>query len=93
MPSDLTVEDFDSFARGQMRLFHELGAIGHLTPDDQRRLLALSESEWVAWVRFLRDGPLPPLPRPPEMLLRIAVAAHRVAELLDPDPLGAELVW
>lgn len=79
-----------SLARGELRLFDELGAEGALSAEEQRRLLALTEAEWSAWSRFLREGPLPSLPRLPDMLLRLATAAYEIAVRVDPEPQGDE---
>lgn len=73
----------NELARGQLRLFDELGCQASLPPDERRRLLALSESEWAAWDRFLRDGPLPAWPRLPDMLLRVGAAVHGVATAME----------
>jgi len=73
----------DEVARGQLRLFDELGTQASLPPDERRRLLSLSESEWAAWDRFLRDGPMPAWPRLPEMLMRVGSAAHRITTAMD----------
>jgi hypothetical protein len=96
MSSGLTRASRDALTRGEWRLLDELGALSHLTVDDQRRLLSLSEAEWTAWRRFLRGDPqsagaLPPGPRLPEMLLRLASAAYGITVLLDPDPLGFDI--
>ena len=81
---------YASLARGELRLFDELGAEGALSAEEQRRLLELTEAEWSAWSRFLYEGPLPSLPRLPDMLLRLATAAYEIAVRVDPEPRGDE---
>lgn len=81
----------DHVARDEMRLFNDLGTEGALSAEDQRRLLDLTEAEWSAWSLFLREGPLPSLPRLPDMLLRLATAAYALAVSIDPEPVGDEL--
>ncbi|PPQ30134.1 hypothetical protein [Rhodopila globiformis] len=58
----------DHIARAQLDLFHDLSDRIHLTPDERRRALALSDGDWRAWDNFLADGPLPSWPPLPDML-------------------------
>jgi hypothetical protein len=69
----------DDLARGQFRVFTEVGDTIRLSPDDRRRALALSEREWDDWVAFLRDGSRPTEPELPEMLRRLGSATFRLA--------------
>jgi len=81
----------DTLARGEWRLFEELGSAVSLTSDDRRRLLSLSDSEWAAWLGFQRGGAMPSWPNLPDMLIRLATAAYGIAVLADPEPVAHEL--
>lgn len=81
----------DTLARGEWRLFDELGTEAFLTSDDRRRLLSLSDPEWAAWLRFQRGGAMPARPGLPDMLIKLASAAYGMAVLLDPEPVAEEL--
>lgn len=71
----------DNLARSQFQLFSEIGEELHLTDDDQRRVLLLSEQEWSDWSGFRYDGPLPAQPQLPVMLRRLGSASHRLAAI------------
>ncbi len=80
----------DGLARRQLRLFDDLGTTAGLTAEQRRRLLALSDPEWAAWMRFMRDGPLPTQPKLPEMLLRIGTALYRLTLMTGDDRVPAD---
>lgn len=63
----------DNVARAQLLMLARLGDALHLSPDDCRRALDLSDPEWQAW-RDFRDcrHPLPARPALPDMLRRVA---------------------
>ena len=90
MSNDTFPENTSSLARVQMRLFGDVGASAHLTVDQQRALLELSYSEWEAWERFMRDGPLPPRPGLPDMLLRIGAALHQLTVAAEGSRVSAD---
>jgi hypothetical protein len=73
----------DNLARSQFEVFSEVGAQLHLTKDEQRRVLLLSEQEWSEWSDFRQDGPLPAQPQLPVMLRRLGSASHRLAVMAD----------
>jgi hypothetical protein len=93
MSPDVRRVSHDAIARGELRLFDELGALSQLTIEERCQLLALSEGEWLAWHGFLGDGPRPAWPRLPDMLVRLASAAYRVASRLEPDPMLPDAAW
>lgn len=66
-------------ARGQLRVFSEIGDAIRLSAEERRRVLSLSETEWAAWAAFQRDGALPVRPRLSEMLLRLGSATYELA--------------
>jgi hypothetical protein len=76
-------ESTDFLTRRQFRLFAELGDAIHLTQDDRRRALALSETQWAAWSGTLHDGPLPAEPGVPDMLCRLGVATYTLSCLAE----------
>ena len=45
--------------RAQLVMFHALGDQIHLSEEDRRRALNLDDRTWMAWVKFLADGPSP----------------------------------
>ena len=65
-------------ARTQLELFHDLSDRISLTPDDRRRALNLTDSDWQAWHDFLADGPMPERPPLPEMLWRLGRVAFNL---------------
>jgi hypothetical protein len=69
----------DRVARREFRSFIEIGDAIRLSDDDRRQALGLSQAEWAAWTRLLEDGPLPPDPMLPEMLLRLGSASYALA--------------
>jgi phosphoglycolate phosphatase-like HAD superfamily hydrolase len=69
----------DNLARSQFRMFSQLGDEMHMSDDEQRRVLRLSEQEWANWSDFLDDGPLPAVPQLPVMLRRLGSASYRLA--------------
>ena len=73
----------DNLARSQFQIFSDLGAQVHLSDEDQRDALLLSEQEWSAWSDFCQDGPLPAQPQLPVMLRRLGSASHRLAVMAD----------
>jgi hypothetical protein len=73
----------DNLARSQFQVFSDLGAQMHLSEDEQRRALLLSEQEWSEWSDFCQDGPLPAAPQLPVMLLRLGNASHRLAVMAE----------
>ena len=84
MLQSLTWIATDSLARSQFQLFSEIGEQMHLSDDDRRRVLLLSEQEWAQWADFCQDeGPLPAQPQLPVMLRRLGSASHRLATLAD----------
>lgn len=91
MSSGLERRSPDALARGEWRLFEDLGTEVSMTTDDRRRLLSLTDSEWAAWLGFQRGGAMPSRPHLPDMLIRLAASAYGMAVLADPDPVGEEL--
>lgn len=83
MLQSLTWIATDNLARSQFRMFSEIGEQMHLSADDQRRVLQLSEQEWADWSDFCQDGPLPAQPQLPVMLLRLGSASHRLAVIAE----------
>jgi hypothetical protein len=83
MLQNLTWSRTDSLARNQLQVFSQLGEQMALRPDDQRRVLLLSEEEWANWSGFVLDGPLPARPQLPVMLRRLGRASHQLAVLAD----------
>jgi hypothetical protein len=73
----------DTLTRNQLQVFSSLGEEMHLSEDDRRRVLLLSEEQWSDWSDFMQDGPLPAEPRLPVMLRRLGSASHRLAVLAD----------
>ena len=73
----------DTLARSQFQMFSEIGDELHLSGDDQRRVLLLSEQEWSDWSDFRHDGPLPAQPQLPVMLRRLGSASHRLAAIAE----------
>ena len=73
----------DNLARSQFQMFSEIGDELHLSGDDQRRVLLLSEQEWSDWSDFRHDGPLPAQPQLPVMLRRLGSASHRLATIAE----------
>ena len=73
----------DHLARSQFQVFSDIGAQMHLSDDERRRVLLLSEQEWAEWSDFCQDGPLPAQPQLPVMLRRLGSASHRLAVLAD----------
>jgi len=73
----------DNLTRDQFHVFSQLGEEMHLSEDDQRRVLLLSEKQWADWSDFRQHGPLPAEPRLPVMLRRLGSASHRLAVLAD----------
>jgi hypothetical protein len=68
-----------AITRGQFRLFNEIGEAIRLTQDDRRRVLALTEAEWTAWLAFSDDGPVPQRPSLSDMLQRLGYATFRLS--------------
>lgn len=91
MSSGLERRSPDALARGEWRLFEQLGTEAVMTSDDRRRALALTDSEWADWHGFQRGGAMPAWPGLPDMLIKLATAAYGMAVLLDPEPVGEEL--
>ena len=83
MLQNLTWSRTDSLARNQLQVFSQLGEQMALRPDDQRRVLLLSEEEWANWSGFVLYGPLPARPQLPVMLRRLGRASHQLAVLAD----------
>lgn len=73
----------DKIARDQFEVFSQIGTQMHLSDDDKRRVLLLSDEEWSDWSGFRHDGPLPAQPQLPVMLRRLGSASHRLAVLAD----------
>ena len=73
----------DNLARSQFQMFSEIGEELHISADDQRRVLLLSEQEWSDWSDFRHDGPLPAQPQLPVMLRRLGSASHRLAAIAE----------
>ncbi len=91
MSSGLERRSPDALARGEWRLFEQLGTEVFMTSDDRRRVLSLTDSEWAAWHGFQRGGVMPGRPSLPDMLIKLATAAYGMAVLLEPEPVGEEL--
>jgi hypothetical protein len=72
-----------SLLRDQFRQLRIVGAQVNLDEERQRRLLFVSEQDWLDWSVFLRDGPLPARPDAPVMLRRLGAATYRLATLAD----------
>ena len=89
MLQSLTWIATDNMTRSQFRIFSEIGEQMHLSDDDQRRMLLLSEREWVDWSDFRHDGPLPAQPQLPVMLRRLGSASHRLAVIAERNAAGA----
>jgi len=68
-----------AITRGQFRLFNELGESIRLTSEDRRRVLALTEAEWAAWLAFSDNGPMPQRPSLSDMLQRLGCAKFRLS--------------
>jgi hypothetical protein len=68
-----------AITRGQFRLFNEIGEAIRLTSDDRRRVLALTETEWMAWLAFSDNGPMPQRPSLSDMLQRLGYATFRLS--------------
>jgi hypothetical protein len=89
MLQSLTWIATDSLARSQFRMFSEIGEQMHLSDEDQRRVLLLSEREWADWSDYCNNGPLPAEPQLPEMLRRLGNASHRLAVIAERNPARA----
>ncbi len=83
MLQNLSWTAIDNLARNQFQVFSQVGEQMHLSEDDRRRVLLLSDTEWSNWSDFLQDGPLPAEPQLPVMLRRLGSAAHRLAVLAE----------
>ena len=70
--------------RAQLVMFHALGDQIHLSEEDRRRALNLDDRTWMAWVKFLADGPLPAEPAAQEMLRRLGKAAFELMIMAEP---------
>jgi hypothetical protein len=75
MPRDRAWQATDHLTRAQLVMFHALGDQIHLSEEDRRRALDLDDRTWMAWMKFLADGPLPAQPPAQEMLQRLGKAA------------------
>jgi hypothetical protein len=64
--------------RAQLLMFRALGDQIHLSEEDRRRALNLDDRTWMAWAKFLADGPLPAEPAAQEMLRRLGKAAFKL---------------
>jgi len=69
--------------RDQFRTLRTVTTRMNLDEQRQRRLLLISRQDWPHWSTFLQDGPLPPRPEAPVMLLRLGAATFRLAALAD----------
>jgi len=76
-------KNLDHLVRDQFRLFGELGDDLAIPPDERRRLLLLSDTEWAAWSGLSGAGRLPAAPMPPLMLLRLGAANHRLVAVAE----------
>ncbi len=83
MLQSLTWIATDNLARSQFRMFSEIGEQLHLSDDDKRRALQLSEQEWTDWSDFRHDGPLPAQPQLSVMLRRLGSASHCLAVIAE----------
>ena len=66
--------------------FYALDSVGvqlSLDQDRRRRILLIGRQDWLQWLRFLHDGPLPAQPAVPVMLRRLAAATFRLAALVE----------
>ena len=70
--------------RAQLVMFHALGDQIHLSEEDRWRALNLDDRTWMAWVKFLADGPLPAEPATQEMLRRLGKAAFELMIMAEP---------
>jgi hypothetical protein len=66
-------------ARQQFDVFHSLSDQVNLTPDDRRRALNLTDTDWHAWQAFLDDGPIPSRPPLPDILCRLGQVAFNLS--------------
>ena len=74
-PAALLRDQFDALDRVSAQL--------SLDADRRRRILLIGRQEWLQWLRFLHDGPLPTQPAVPVMLQRLAAATFRLAALAE----------
>jgi hypothetical protein len=85
-----TPVDLQDIAREQFRMFDDIAQRTALAEENKRRLLRLSEQEWLAWSRVPRGGELPRHPEVAVILLRLGAAAHRLMVMAE-DQDAAEL--
>jgi hypothetical protein len=82
-----TSPKLEQIAREQFRMFDGIAERTALTDEDRRRLLLLSEQQWLAWSRVPQGGELPRHPEVAVILLRLGAAAHRLVVMAeDRDP-------
>lgn len=85
MPSTLSSAAVDAITRGELRLLDELVDLSNIPARQRSDLLDLSEADWLAWRGFRHDGPRPVEPELPDMLLRLAVGAYAMAQVIEPE--------
>jgi len=73
-----TPPKLEEIAREQFRMFDSIAERAALADEDRRRLLLLSEQQWLAWSRVPQGGELPRHPEVAVVLLRLGAAAHRL---------------
>lgn len=71
--------NLDEIAREQFRMFVGIGNRIALTDEQRRRLLLLSNEEWLVWSRVPHGGELPRHPEVAVILRRLGAAAYRLA--------------
>ncbi len=79
MLQDTAWQAADNLTRAQLAIFHALSDQINMTEDDRRRALNLDDATWRAWMGFRFDGPLPPEPPLPDMLLRLGATAFNLS--------------
>jgi len=79
----MRTKSLDHLVRDQFRLFGELADDLAIPPDDRRRLLLLSDTEWAAWSGLSDAGRLPSAPMPSLMLRRLGAATHRLVAVAE----------
>jgi hypothetical protein len=85
-----TPADLEDIAREQFRMFDDIAERTAVVDENKRRLLRLSEQEWLAWSRVPQGGELPRHPEVAVILLRLGAVAHRLVVMAE-DQDAAEL--
>jgi len=79
--------------RRQFHMLSDIASSIHLSTDDTRRALSLSEAEWSAWADFLRNGPMPAKPLLPDLLYRVGMTSYNLATLAEPNLYRPARTW